>query len=94
MEGFPGRLVVKNPPTNVGAAGLIPGSGRADREGNDNPFQYSYLGNPLGRRAWWAVQPKGLQRVGHDWLNKQQPHKNFRPHSLDHSLDQTLDHCK
>ena len=39
MEGFPGISVVKNPPTNAGAAGLIPGSGRANREGNDNPLQ-------------------------------------------------------
>ena len=24
-------------------------------EGNGNPLQYSYLGNPMDRRAWWAT---------------------------------------
>ena len=23
--------------------------------GNDNPFQYSYLGNPMDRGAWWVT---------------------------------------
>ena len=27
--------------------GSIPGSGRSPGEGNDNPLQYSYLGNPM-----------------------------------------------
>jgi len=26
-------------------------------EGNDNPLQYFCLGNPMDRRAWWAVVP-------------------------------------
>ena len=30
-------------------------SGRYPREGNDNPLQYSCLGNPTYRRAWWAT---------------------------------------
>ena len=25
------------------------------REGNGNPLQYSYLGNPMDRRAWQAT---------------------------------------
>ena len=29
-------------------------SGRSPRVGNDNPFQYSSLGNPMDRGAWWA----------------------------------------
>ena len=24
-------------------------------EGNGNPLQYSYLGNPMDRRAYWAI---------------------------------------
>ena len=31
---------------------LFPGLGRSPRERNDNPLQYSCLGNPRGRRAW------------------------------------------
>ena len=49
MEGFPGGLVVKNPPASAGDAGLIPG------EGNGDPLQYSCLGNSMNRGAWWAT---------------------------------------
>ena len=51
-------LVVKNPPANAGDvrdSGLILGSGRSPGEGNGNPFQYSCLGNPMDRGAWWAT---------------------------------------
>ena len=52
MMGFPGGSVVKNPPANAGDMGLIPGLERSPREGNDNPLQYSCLGNPMDREAW------------------------------------------
>ena len=53
--GFPGGLVVKNPPANAADAGSIPGSGRSLGGGNGNPLQYSCLDNPMGRGAWWAT---------------------------------------
>ena len=56
--------VVKNPPTNAGHAGLIPGLGRTPGEGNGNPLQYSRWENPMDRGAWW-VQSMGSQRVRH-----------------------------
>ena len=40
---------------NVGDLGSIPGSGRSLGEENDNPLQYSCLGNPMDREAWWAT---------------------------------------
>ena len=52
--GFPSS-VVKNPPTNAGDVGSVPGSGRSPAEGNSNPLQYSCLGNPMDRGAWWAT---------------------------------------
>ena len=52
--GFLGSSVVKNLPANTGDMALIPGSGRSPGEGNGNPFQYSCLGNPMDRGAWWA----------------------------------------
>ena len=41
-------------PANAGDMGLITGSGRSPGGGNGNPFQYSYLGNPLDRGPWRA----------------------------------------
>ena len=52
IHGFPGGSVVKNLPAN---ASLIPGSGRSPGEGNGNPLQYSCLGNPMDRGAWWPT---------------------------------------
>ena len=65
-QGFPGGSVVRNPPTNVGAAGdagLIPGSGRSPGGGNGNPFQFSCLGSPTDRGAWWTA----VHRVAQNW---------------------------
>ena len=56
--GFPGGTVVKNLPANagdIGDAGLIPGLGRSLGGGNGNSLQYSCLGNPMDREAWWAT---------------------------------------
>ena len=53
--GFPGGSVIKNPPANAGDMGLISGLGRSPGEGNDNPLQYSCLGNPMDGGAWWAT---------------------------------------
>ena len=39
----------------AGDLGSIPGSGRSPGEGNGNPLQYSCLGNPMDRGAWWAT---------------------------------------
>jgi len=47
--------VVKNLPANAGDMGLIPGSGISPGEGNGNLLQYSCLGNPMDRGAWWAA---------------------------------------
>ena len=48
------RLVVKNLPANAGDTrdALIPGSEGSPGVGNDNPLQYSCLGNPMDRGAW------------------------------------------
>ena len=54
-QGFPGGSVVENPPTNMGDAGLICGSGRSPGEGNGNPLKYACLGNPMDTGAWRAA---------------------------------------
>ena len=39
---------------DTGDSGLIPVSGRSPGEGNGKPLQYSCLGKPMDRGAWWG----------------------------------------
>ena len=58
--------MVKKLPANAGDvrdAGLIPGSGRSPVGGHGNPFQYSFLDNPMDRGAWQAI----VHRVAKSW---------------------------
>jgi len=70
--------LVKNPlamqetACNAGDLGLIPGSGRSPGEGNDNPLQYSCLGNPMERGNWKATVHR-VTRIGHDLATKLPP---------------------
>ena len=64
-----------NPPTNARDErdkGLIPESGRSPEEGNDNSLQYSCLGNPMDREAWWATV-HGITKVRYDLVTKPPP---------------------
>ena len=56
-QGFPGDTVVKNLPANAGDTKDIQflSRGRSPGEENENPLQYSCLGNPMDRGAWWAT---------------------------------------
>ena len=68
--GFPGGSVVKNPP--AGDLGSIPGLGKSPGEGNGSPLQYSCLGNPMDRGAWWATVHE-VARVRHNLVTKPPP---------------------
>ena len=70
--GFPVDSVIKNLPANARDAGLICGLGRSPGKGNGNPLQYSCLGNPMDRGAWWATYSPWGCGVGHDLVTKQQ----------------------
>ena len=48
----------------------ITGLGRSPGEGNGNPLQYSFLGNPKDRGAWRAIAHRIT--VGHNWVTRQQ----------------------
>ena len=53
--------MVKNLPANAGDPGhmgLFLGWGRSSGGGNDHPFQYSCLENPMDRGAWLAMVHK------------------------------------
>ena len=47
--------MVKKLPAVWKTWGSIPELGRSPGEGNGNLFQYSCLGNPMNRGAWWAT---------------------------------------
>jgi len=53
--GLPRGLSGKESACLAGDMGLFSGLGRSSGEGNGNPFQYSCLGNPMDREAWWAT---------------------------------------
>ena len=53
--GFPGGTVCKETACNVGDLGSVPGWGRSPGERKGYPLQYSCLGNPMERGAWWAA---------------------------------------
>ena len=55
VRGLPRWLGGEESACNAGGMGLIPESGRPPREGNGNPLQHFYLGNPMDRGAWPAV---------------------------------------
>ena len=100
--GFPGGSVLKNLPADAGFSsvqfsrsvvsdslrpvGSIPESGRSPGEGNGNPLQYSFLGNPMDRGVWWAIVhgvAKELDRT--EWLNNNNSNvqcSNFSTSSL------------
>ena len=50
-----------------GDTGLTPGLGRSPREGNDNLLQYSCLGNPMARGAWWVTVQGVIKELDMAW---------------------------
>ena len=46
---------IKNLSASAGDMGSNPRFGKFPGEGNGNPLQYSYLGNPMDRGTWWAT---------------------------------------
>ena len=61
---LPWWLRGKESASNAADLDSIPGSGIYSGEGNGNPLQYSRLGNPKDRGAWWAAVPPRPQPMG------------------------------
>ena len=53
--GHPWWLSGKESTCTAGDESSIPGSRSSPGEGNVNPSQFSCLGNPMDRGAWWAT---------------------------------------
>ena len=56
--------MLKNLPGNSEDMSSVPGWGRSSGEGNGNELQYSYLANPMDRRASWAI----VHGVAKSWM--------------------------
>ena len=52
---LPRWLSVKNPRVKAGDMGSVPGWESSPGEGNGNPLQCSFLGNPMHREAWQVI---------------------------------------
>ena len=61
----PGSSDCKKFTCNAGDLGSILGLGSSPGGGHGNPFQSSYLENPMDRRAWWTIVD-GITRVRGD----------------------------
>ena len=72
---------VRNPPTNAGDSGSIPGLGRSSGEGNGYPLEYSCLENPMDRGAWWATV-HGVTFIKVKYLFHKYFHKEGLPQTL------------
>ena len=55
-----GGLDGKESACNARGPSVIPRSGRSPGERNGYPLQYSCLGNPMDRGAWWATYSHGV----------------------------------
>ena len=76
LGGFPGGIVVKNPPANSGDTrdmGLIPGLGRSPGVGYGDPLQNTGLKNSMAiiqeRSLEGYMGSMGSQRVRHQQLS-------------------------
>ena len=54
-NGLPWWRSGKESACNARVTGSIPGSEDPTEKEVANPLQYSYLGNPMDRGAWWAA---------------------------------------
>ena len=55
--------MVKNLPANTRDACSIPGLGRSTKEGNGNPFQYSWPGKFHGQKNLMGYSPWGRKEL-------------------------------
>jgi len=60
---------------------LFLGQGQSPGEGNGNPLQYSCLGNPVDRGAWWATVAKNQTQL----TNWARTHARTHTHTHTHT---------
>ena len=77
--GFPGGSVIKNPPTNAGDVGSIPGLGRSPGKGNGNTLQHPCLKKSHGYRSLAGKSPWHRRELSR---TQQQNNNNMLPHTI------------
>ena len=81
---FPGGSDGKEPAYGAEDPGSIPGLVRSPGKENDNPLQYSYLENSMGRGAWQAT----VHGVVKSWTRLSNSHIHTHTHT--HTHDKAL----
>ena len=71
-QGFSSDSDGEDSACSSGDVGLIPGSGKIPGRRKWQPYQYSYLENPMERGAWWDTV-HGVTRIGHNLVTKPSP---------------------
>ena len=67
--GFLRWLSGKESACNAEDTESIPGFRRSPGEGNSNPLQYSCLGNPMNRGAWWTTVHRIAESDSTEWTH-------------------------
>ena len=68
---------------------LISESGRSSGKGNDSLLQYSFLGNPMDRGAWWATVYRAVKE--RDTTNQIWAHTQRKTQSVFATMGKKVD---
>ena len=71
--------------------GLILELGQSPGEGNSSPLQYSCLGNPMDRGAWWAIVHGVAKSTRHNWATHTHTHTHTLMSYVDNFFHVILD---
>ena len=73
--GLPGRARDEESACQTGSRGLIPGSRRSPAERNGHSLQYSCLGNPMEKEAWYST----IDEIAEELEETLRPNDNKMP---------------
>ena len=71
----------------------IPRSARASGGGNGNLLQYSCLGNPMDRGAWWAIVHRAAKSDMAEWLSTHECNNIRNPYTQKCDYNENCNQC-